>query len=149
MDEIFEPKLTIKAIGAQWYWIYEYSDFTSMENPDSIAFESFLIPESDLEFGDHRQLAVDNYLVLPIHTTIRLITTSIDVIHSFAVPSLGVKIDAMPGRLNTTGIFITRPSTYFGQCSELCGALHSAMPIGIKAVNLPDFISFIDSQLNE
>jgi len=94
MDEIFNPNLTIKTISAQWYWIYEYSDFAE----DSITIESFLVPESDLELGDHRQLAVDNYLVLPILTTIRVITSSIDVIHSFAVPSLGIKLDCLPGR---------------------------------------------------
>ena len=100
-----------------------------------------MIPVDDLELGDHRQLAVDNYLVLPINTSIRILVTSNDVIHSLAIPSLAIKTDAMPGRLNSTGLIINRPSTYYGQCSELCGVLHSAMPIGVKAVNLPTYLN--------
>lgn len=139
IDEILDADLTVKAIGRSWYWSYEYSDFS---NP--IAFDSFLIPDSDLLPGQPRRLAVDNYLVLPIHTSIRLLVTSMDVIHSFALPSFGIKADAIPGRLNSLGFIINRPGTFYGQCSELCGDLHSAMPIGIRAVNLPAFIQFID-----
>ena len=148
MDEILDAELTIKAIGFQWAWIYEYSDYINDSNDESIVLESYLVPESDLELGEPRQLAVDNYLVLPINTSIRILITSNDVIHSFAVPSLGVKCDAVPGRQNAVGVVINRPGYYYGQCSELCGDLHSAMPIGIKAVNLPSYFNFIKEALS-
>lgn len=143
IDEVLEPDLTVKAIGHSWYWSYELSDFAHLHEGESIAFDSFLVPESDLELGELRQLAVDNYLVLPTHTSIRLLVTSKDVIHSFAVPSLGLKADGIPGRLNSLAFIINRPGVFYGQCSELCGDLHSAKPIGIKAVNLPAFLQYI------
>ena len=93
-----------------------------------IEFDSFMVSEDSLELGDQRQLTVDNYLVLPVNTSIRILVSSNDVIHAFAIPSLALKVDAMPGRLNSLGVVINRPSTYFGQCSELCGALHGFMP---------------------
>jgi cytochrome c oxidase subunit 2 len=105
-----------------------------------------MIPETDLELGDLRLLDVDNSLVLPIDTNIRLLVTSNDVIHSFAVPSLGIKSDAIPGRLNATGIIINRTSKYYGQCSELCGVLHGFMPITINAVTLPEYINYISNK---
>lgn len=128
MDEILDAEVTVKAIGFQWGWTYSYGDYDT--NNDGITFDSFMVAEEDLEEGDFRRLTVDNYLVLPINTSIRMIITSNDVIHSFAVPSLGVKCDALPGRLNSVGFVINRPTTLYGQCSELCGILHSAMPIG-------------------
>ena len=137
MDEILDAEITIKAIGNQWYWSYEYSDY--IDNDKLISFDSFLVGDADLETGDLRQLAVDNYLVLPINTSIRLLVTSNDVIHSFALPSLAIKCDAMPGRLNSTGLIFTRPSTFYGQCSELCGVMHGFMPIGIHAVSLTSY----------
>lgn len=144
MDEILDAELTIKAIGAQWYWIYEYTDLaSSASNPKSLEFESFLVDTASLEPGEHRNLHVDHPLTLPVNTSIRLITTSNDVIHSFAVPSLGVKMDAIPGRLNGTGLIITRESTYYGQCSELCGVMHGFMPIEIHAVSLENFLQHI------
>lgn len=146
MDEILDAEVTVKAIGFQWGWTYNYGDYT--ESNDGISFDSFMVGESDLELGDLRRLVVDNYLVLPINTSIRMIITSNDVIHSFAVPSLGIKCDAMPGRLNSVGFVINRPATLYGQCSELCGILHSAMPIGIKAVNIPSYIEYIKVQLD-
>ncbi len=106
LDEIIDPQLTVKAIANQWYWSYELSDFAM--DSESIAFDSFLVADSDLELGDLRTLTVDNYLVLPINTSIRLLVTSNDVIHSFAVPSLGIKVDALPGRLNMLGFIINR-----------------------------------------
>jgi len=145
MDEIIDPQLTVKAIGNQWYWSYELSDFALDNNNESIAFDSFMVQDADLEFGELKSLTVDNYLVLPINTSIRLLITSNDVIHSFAVPSLGIKCDALPGRLNSVGFIINRESTFAGQCSELCGALHYGMPIGIKAVNLENFLSYVTS----
>jgi len=102
-----------------------------------------MVTENELELGDLRQLAVDNYLVLPIYTSIRLLVTSNDVIHSFAIPSLALKLDAIPGRLNSTGLLITRPSTFYGQCSELCGVLHGFMPIGLHGVELSSYLNFL------
>lgn len=147
MDEILDAEVTIKAIGFQWGWTYSYGDYAN-DNEGS-TFDSFLVGEIDQEEGDLRQQAVDNYQVLPINTSIRVIVTSNDVIHSFAVPSLGVKCDALPGRLNSLGFVINRESTLFGQCSELCGILHSAMPIGIKAVSLPQYLLFIKNLISE
>jgi len=129
MDEILDSELTIKAIGNQWYWNYELTD------KENVIIESYMLDDDSLELGDLRLLTVDNELVLPINTNIRLLVTSNDVIHSFAVPSLGLKSDAIPGRLNATGLIINRTSNYYGQCSELCGVLHGFMPISIKAVN--------------
>lgn len=140
MDEILDPQITIKAIGNQWYWSYEYTDYE-----DNILFDSFLTTPDSLELGDIRGLTVDNYLVLPISTSIRILITSNDVIHAFAVPSQGLKCDALPGRLNAQGLTINRPSIYYGQCSELCGFAHGFMPIGIKAVTLPEYLSFLHS----
>lgn len=104
-----------------------------------------MVADEDLELGELRELTVDNYLVLPINTSIRLLISSTDVIHSFAVPSLGLKMDAIPGRLNSLGFVINRESTFYGGCSELCGALHHAMPIGVKAVSLGSYLSFIST----
>ena len=147
MDEILDAEITVKATAAQWYWQYSYGDYTS--NNEGITFDSFMVAEDDLEIGDFRQLTVDNALVLPINTSIRMIVTSNDVIHAFAVPSLGVKIDAMPGRLNTIGFTINRPTTLYGQCSELCGVLHDSMPIQINAVSLPQYLGYIQESLAE
>lgn len=104
-----------------------------------------MIPTEDLELGDHRNLAVDNYLVLPVNTSIRLLLTAQDVIHSFSVNSLGIKADCLPGRINALGFIINREGLFFGQCSEQCGALHGFMPIGVKAVSLSNYLSFINS----
>jgi cytochrome c oxidase subunit 2 len=127
-------------MGSQWFWSYSY---------DGVSFDSFMIADSDLNLGDLRQLAVDNYLVLPINTSIRLVVSSNDVIHSFAVPSIALKVDAIPGRLNAAGVIINRPSTFYGQCSELCGVLHGFMPIGLHAVNIPNYLNFLDSQCSK
>jgi cytochrome c oxidase subunit 2 len=136
MDEIFDSEITIKAIGNQWYWNYELTD------QKDIIIESYMLDDSSLEEGDLRLLTVDNNLILPINTSIRLLVTSNDVIHSFAIPSLGLKSDAIPGRLNATGLIINRISNYYGQCSELCGVLHGFMPITLKAVTLSDYINY-------
>ncbi len=142
IDEILDPELTVKAIGNQWYWSYELTDYMKSMGK-SITFDSFLIDDASLTEGDLRQLTVDNSLVLPINTSIRLLVTSNDVIHSFAMPSLALKLDAIPGRLNSTGILITRPSIFYGQCSELCGVLHGFMPISLHAVDLNTYINYI------
>ena len=145
MDEIMEPAMTIKVVGHQWYWSYEYSDY----DVDSLEFDSYMIPTSDLEQGDNRLMEVDNCLVLPIQTHIRVLVTGADVIHSFAVPALGIKMDAVPGRLNQTNMFIKRSGLFYGQCSELCGTNHSFMPIVVRGVSLDKFINWIETKISE
>jgi cytochrome c oxidase subunit 2 len=146
MDEIVDPAITIKAIGHQWYWTYEYSDYNSYYKQQSLTFDSYMIPEDDLELGQLRLLEVDNRVVVPAKTHLRLIITSADVLHSWAVPSLGVKCDAVPGRLNQTSIFIEREGVYYGQCSEICGTNHAFMPIVVEAVSLDDYVFWVSSQ---
>ena len=145
MDEVVDPSLTIKAVGHQWYWSYEYSD---MEG-DGIEFDSYMIPTSDLESGDLRLLEVDNRIVVPVNTQVRVVVTGADVIHCFAVPSLGVKADAIPGRLNQVGFLIKRPGVYYGQCSEICGSDHSFMPIVIEGVSQEKFVNWISAKQDE
>lgn len=148
MDEIAEPAVTLKAIGHQWYWTYEYSDYAETDD-QSIVFDSYMIPEDDLELGQLRLLEVDNRVILPINTHIRVIITSADVLHSWAVPSLGVKCDAIPGRLNQTSIFLKREGVFYGQCSEICGANHGFMPIVVEGVSVQNYINWVSTQLEE
>lgn len=142
MDEVVDPSLTVKVIGHQWYWSYEYSDVEG----EAIEFDSYMVPTSDLEPGDLRLLEVDNRVVLPVNTHIRVIVTGADVIHSFALPSLGIKVDAIPGRLNQTPLLIKRPGVFHGQCSEICGSDHSFMPIVIEGVSQEKFIGWIEKK---
>nr|AVW86140.1 cytochrome c oxidase subunit 2 [Lepidonotus sp. YZ-2018] len=137
MDEITNPSFTLKTIGHQWYWSYEYSDFSDIE------FDSYMTPTDDLTEGQFRLLEVDNRAILPMHTEIRILVTAADVIHSWTVPSLGVKADAIPGRLNQLGVYISQPGIFYGQCSEICGANHSFMPIVIESVNFSSFTNWI------
>lgn len=145
MDDVISPAMTIKAVGHQWYWSYEYSDFVN-EDGESIEFDSYMIPDSDLEDGQLRLLDVDNRVVLPVDTHVRFVVTGADVIHDFAVPSLGLKIDATPGRLNQVSVITEREGVYYGQCSELCGVYHGFMPIAVEAVSLDKYLSWLDSQ---
>ena len=145
MDEVFSPALTIKVVGHQWYWTYQYSDFVN-DDGESIEFDSYMVPESDLEDGQLRLLDVDNRVVVPVDTHLRFVVTGADVIHDFAVPSLGLKIDWTPGRLNQTSVLVQREGTYYGQCSELCGVYHAFMPICVEAVSLEKYLSWLDSQ---
>lgn len=138
LDENFEPSLTIKIIGHQWYWSYEYSDF-------NINFDSFIIPQNSIEINTFRLLDVDNRLIIPFNINTRFLISSIDVIHSWTIPSLGIKIDAIPGRLNHIFSFINRPGLFFGQCSEICGANHSFIPICLESTNIKNFLSWINS----
>ena len=108
-----------------------------------------MIPEDELELGQLRLLEVDNRVVIPVNTHVRMIMTSADVLHSWAVPSLGVKTDAVPGRLNQTPIFVKREGVFYGQCSELCGANHAFMPIVVEAVSLDNYISWVSNKLEE
>lgn len=143
LDEVISPTITIKVVGHQWYWSYEYSDYIS-ENGDSVEFDSYMIPESDLELGQFRLLEVDNKIIIPTDTHIRFIVTAADVLHSFALPSFGLKIDAVPGRLNQSSILCERTGTYYGQCSEICGVYHGFMPIVVEAVSVEDYLTWID-----
>ncbi|YP_002317262.1 cytochrome c oxidase subunit II (mitochondrion) [Trachemys scripta] len=133
MDEINNPYLTIKAMGHQWYWTYEYTDYENLE------FDSYMIPTQDLPNGHFRLLEVDHRMVMPMELPIRMLISAEDVLHSWAVPSLGVKTDAVPGRLNQTTFIVSRPGVFYGQCSEICGANHSFMPIVIESVPLQHF----------
>nr|QID48496.1 cytochrome c oxidase subunit II [Bolivaritettix lativertex] len=139
MDDSTESNITIKTIGRQWYWSYEYSDFHKIE------FDSFMINENKNNF--FRLLDVDNRTTLPINTYIRILTSASDVLHSWAIPSLGIKVDATPGRLNQSMFLIKRPGIMFGQCSEICGVNHSFMPIAIEAINLKLFIKWLKNQI--
>jgi cytochrome c oxidase subunit 2 len=148
IDEVVDPAVTLKAIGHQWYWSYEYSDYSKSDEP-AIAFDSYMIPDDDLELGQLRLLEVDNRVVLPVNTHVRVIVTGADVLHSWAVPSLGIKCDAIPGRLNQVPLFIKREGIFYGQCSELCGANHAYMPIVVEAVSLENYINWISTKLEE
>lgn len=148
IDEVVDPAVTIKAIGHQWYWSYEYSDYNQSDE-SAISFDSYMIPEDELELGQFRLLEVDNRIVLPVNTHIRVIITAADVLHSWAVPSLGIKCDAVPGRLNQTPLFIKREGVFYGQCSELCGANHAFMPIVVEAVSLENYINWVSNKLDE
>jgi cytochrome c oxidase subunit 2 len=147
MDEIIDPSVTLKVIGHQWFWSYEYSDYSNENNEKSVVFESYMVTDEDLQPGQLRLLEVDNPVVLPIKTHIRVLVTSGDVLHSWAVPSLGVKIDACPGRLNQVSLFIKREGTFYGQCSELCGINHGFMPIMIDCVSIERYIKWIFFQI--
>nr|YP_009974942.1 cytochrome c oxidase subunit II [Platynereis bicanaliculata]QNJ33916.1 cytochrome c oxidase subunit 2 [Platynereis bicanaliculata] len=138
-DEIVEPGITVKAIGHQWYWSYEYTDFYSIE------FDSYMVNVNDLAEGHFRLLEVDNRVILPMNVEVRMLVSAADVIHSWTVPALGVKADAIPGRLNQLTFTIRRPGVFYGQCSEICGANHSFMPIAIEAIDTNTFISWVKS----
>nr|ABM92401.1 cytochrome oxidase subunit II [Simulium transiens]ABM92403.1 cytochrome oxidase subunit II [Simulium transiens]ABM92406.1 cytochrome oxidase subunit II [Simulium transiens]ABM92410.1 cytochrome oxidase subunit II [Simulium transiens] len=137
LDEINSPAITLKTIGHQWYWSYEYSDFLNLE------FDSYMVPTNELETNGFRLLDVDNRIVLPMNTQIRILVTAADVIHSWTVPALGVKVDGTPGRLNQTSFLMNRPGLFFGQCSEICGANHSFMPIVLESSPTNYFIKWI------
>uniref|UniRef100_UPI0030E1C0A6 cytochrome c oxidase subunit II n=1 Tax=Austruca annulipes TaxID=196277 RepID=UPI0030E1C0A6 len=137
LDEVNSPSLTLKTIGHQWYWSYEYSDFLHLE------FDSYMTPVNELSDSGFRLLDVDNRTVLPLNTQVRILISAADVIHSWTVPSLGVKADAIPGRLNQTSFLINRPGLFYGQCSEICGANHSFMPIVIESTFIDSFLNWI------
>nr|UZG91613.1 cytochrome c oxidase subunit 2 [Dermacentor reticulatus]WLD06722.1 cytochrome c oxidase subunit 2 [Dermacentor reticulatus]WLD06735.1 cytochrome c oxidase subunit 2 [Dermacentor reticulatus] len=135
-DEMFNSQISIKVLGHQWYWSYEYSDFNK-------EFDSFMIPEMEMNANSMRLLETDNNLVIPVNTNIKFLITSTDVIHSWTIPSLGLKMDAVPGRLNQCFSSSNRPGMYFGQCSEICGANHSFMPISMEITSMKNFMNFI------
>lgn len=137
VDTVGKMDMTIKVTGRQWFWQYEYPD-------EKIAFDSYIIPDNQLKKDQIRLLDVDNSLVLPVDTDIRILVTGGDVLHSFAMPAFGIKIDAVPGRINETWVRITKPGQYYGQCSELCGVGHGFMPISLKAVSKEDYKIWVE-----
>ena len=147
MDEVIDPIITLKVIGSQWYWSYEYSDNLEFSD-EALIFDSYMIQEDDLDIGQFRLLEVDNRVVVPVDTHIRVLITASDVLHSWAIPSLGIKLDACPGRLNQTSMFIKREGVFYGQCSEICGVNHAFMPIVIEAVSLDDYLSWLNNKIN-
>lgn len=149
LDELSEPLITVKIVGHQWYWSYEYSDYLKKSGSSAaLNFDSYMINSDDLTFGSLRLLEVDNRLVLPIRTHIRLLVTSSDVIHSWALPSFGIKADGVPGRLSQASLYIKREGVYYGQCSEICGINHGFMPIVVRAILPSRFIKWLAVKLS-
>jgi cytochrome c oxidase subunit 2 len=142
-DRIEDAEMTIKAIGRQWYWSYEYPDH------GNFTFDAYMVADEDLEPGQPRLLETDYAIVLPVDTRIRILVTASDVLHSFAMPSMGLKLDGVPGRINETWVQINREGTYYGQCSEICGTGHSYMPIMIKAVSKEAFAKWVEQAKEE
>jgi cytochrome c oxidase subunit 2 len=136
-DRVENPEMTIKAIGRQWYWSYEYPDH------GNFTFDAYMVKDADLKPGQMRLLETDNQVVVPVDTNVRLYTTASDVLHAWTIPAFGIKIDAITGRLNESWFRVTKPGTYYGQCSELCGVGHAFMPITVKAVSKAEFEKWI------
>lgn len=137
MDKTEKPEMTLQVTGAQWYWTYAYPDHGNFK------FDSLMIPDSDLKPGQLRLLEVDNRVVVPVDTNIRVLLTANAVIHSWAVPALGIKTDTVPGRMNETWMRVTKPGVYYGQCSELCGVNHGFMPVVVEAVSKAQFAEWV------
>lgn len=144
MQETPTPELTVKVVGYQWYWHYDYPADTN--SGAGFGFDSYMKKGADLKPEDHRQLSVDNRLVVPVDTNVRVLITGADVIHSWAVPAFGVKRDAVPGRLNETWFRATKIGTFYGQCSQLCGVGHGFMPVVVDVVSKEDFNSWVASE---
>nr|YP_002265538.1 cytochrome c oxidase subunit II [Chaetosoma scaritides]ACF35097.1 cytochrome c oxidase subunit II [Chaetosoma scaritides] len=142
LDEINNPALTIKTMGHQWYWSYEYSDFKNIE------FDSYMIPMNEMSNSNFRLIDVDNRISIPFKSQIRMLISSSDVIHSWTIPSMGVKIDATPGRLNQISFISNRTGMFFGQCSEICGANHSFMPIVLESISPIFFLKWMNKMIN-
>lgn len=138
IEESLNPILSVKSIGHQWFWSYEYSDFKNIE------FDSYIKTRDLINRGEFRLLDVDNRIIMPFNTPARILATSLDVIHSWTVPAIGIKVDASPGRINQANFLIQRPGIYYGQCSEICGSNHRFIPIVIERVNLPTFIKWLN-----
>jgi heme/copper-type cytochrome/quinol oxidase subunit 2 len=144
MDDILTPLITLKITGFQWYWNYSIKDIDGIE----INIDSYMLSENDIKNGQLRLLNVDNEIYMPILTPIRLLVTSEDVIHSWSIPSTGIKVDAIPGRINQSYLYLLKEGTYFGQCFELCGLNHAYMPIVLKGVKLLDYYNWLLSFKN-
>ena len=149
LDELIDPSVTLKVIGHQWYWSYEYSDYASLSGGETLGYDSYMITVDDLTVkGSFRLLETDNRVVLPVNTHIRVLVTAADVLHSWAVPSFGIKVDACPGRLTQASLFLKREGVYYGQCSEICGVNHGFMPIVVKGVSVDKFTNWIVAKLH-
>nr|YP_010491867.1 cytochrome c oxidase subunit II [Ontholestes orientalis]UWM92653.1 cytochrome c oxidase subunit II [Ontholestes orientalis] len=142
LDEVNNPVVTVKSIGHQWYWSYEYNDFKKVE------FDSYMIPKNDMKISNFRLLDVDNRMAVPYDSQIRMLVTAADVLHSWTIPAISVKIDATPGRLNQVSFLLNRTGIFFGQCSEICGANHSFMPIVMESISTDYFTKWI-SKMSE
>jgi len=147
LDELIDPTITLKIIGHQWYWSYEYSDFDGIIGNENLSFDSYLQAESDLRPSRFRLLEVDNKIALPTNIHIRLLITSADVLHCWTVPSFGIKVDACPGRLSQASLFIKREGHYFGQCSEICGVNHGFMPIAVHSLSIEKYIGWLSLKM--
>ena len=143
LDESIDSALTIKILGHQWYWSYEYTDFWSIRSNNQIDFDSYIVPSNDLETSIFRLLDVDNRTIIPYNIHIRILISSADVLHAWTVPSLGVKADAIPGRLNQVKFIRQRPGVFFEQYSEICGANRRFMPIVIEIININYFLNWV------
>lgn len=141
-NELVDTNMTIQVIGNQWYWTYEYNDI-------DLTFDSYMVFEDDLNYGELRLLEVDHRLIVPSSTHIKVLITSSDVVHSWAIPSLGIKIDACPGRLNAITMFIKKSGIFYGQCSEICGVNHGFMPIVVQAINEIQYLDWINKVLTD
>jgi cytochrome c oxidase subunit 2 len=137
-DRTPNPEMTVKVVGHQWYWSYEYPDHGELK------FDSYMIQDSDIKEGQRRLLEVDNRVVVPANTNVRLLVAGSDVIHSFFVPALGVQVYSMPGRLNETWVNVDRPGIYYGQCNQICGINHAYMPIAVEALSKEDFARWVE-----
>lgn len=140
-EESFNSNITIKALGHQWFWRYEYWDF--LKNKEGFIFDSYMIPLSEQNSNYFRLLDVDSRLIIPFGTKTRILVSSVDVLHAWTIPRIGIKADATPGRLNQLSFSPNRTGLFFGQCSEICGANHRFIPIVLEVINLSDFIKWI------
>jgi cytochrome c oxidase subunit 2 len=143
--KIYYNQILIKKRLHQWYWSYEYSDYVT-ESGEAIEYDSYMIPDSDLELGQFRLLDVDQRVFIPVDTHIRVIVTAADVLHDYAVPSLGIKVDACPGRLNQASMYAEREGVFYGQCSEICGVYHGFMPTCVESVSSEKYLSWLESE---
>jgi len=143
LDESVDSSLSIKVMGHQWYWSYEYTDFWSVSDNTQLEFDAYIIPRNELESQIFRLLDVDNRTVVPFNVHVRILISSADVLHAWTVPALGVKADAVPGRLNQVKFIAQRPGLFYGQCSEICGANHSFIPIVIESVDSNSFLRWV------
>lgn len=143
LDEAVDSSLTVKAVGHQWYWSYEYSDFWYDRTGSFLDFDAYIVPPQELSTSMFRLLDTDNHTVLPLKAHVRVLISSADVLHAWSVPSLGVKADAVPGRINQVKFIGQRPGLFFGQCSEICGANHRFMPIVLELVRGASFLDWV------
>nr|YP_011036721.1 cytochrome c oxidase subunit II [Xestocephalus limpidissimus]WRK21325.1 cytochrome c oxidase subunit II [Xestocephalus limpidissimus] len=139
IEETNNPLITVKTMGHQWYWSYEYSDMKKIE------FESYMKPNNFILNKEFRVLETDNHIILPFNTQIRMLMSSTDVIHSWTIQSIGIKMDASPGRINQSNIMINRSGMFYGQCSEICGSNHTFMPISLESINMKSFLKWMNN----